>query len=117
MEFVGDDEGPAPQLRELRPTQAEAQGLLDRLLWNIEALLANNVIHADLSPYNILVAKGRPWIIDLPQAVDPRTNASAEALLARDVDRVCRYFARFGVEANAAPLAAELWSRFLHARL
>ena len=117
MEFVGDEEGPAPQLRELRPEPAEARALLDRLLWNIERLLANNVIHADLSPYNILVAEGRPWIIDLPQAVDPRTNDNAEALLARDVDRVCRFFARLGVAADAAPIAADLWHRYQRAAL
>jgi len=43
-----------------------------------------------------------------PQAVDPRTDASAQELLARDVDRVCRHFERFVVETDVEPLAADL---------
>jgi RIO kinase 1 len=117
MEFVGDAEGPAPQLRELRPAPDEAQRLLERLLWNIERLLASDVVHADLSPYNILVAGGRPRIIDLPQAVDARTNPSAEALLARDIENVCAHLARHGAEADAPGVAADLWRRYMHARL
>ena len=117
MEFVGDEEGPAPQLRELRLTACAARGMLDRLIWNVERLLANNVIHADLSAYNILVHNGRPRIIDLPQAIDPRTNGHARELLARDLDRVCRHFERFGVHTDAAGLAADLWQRYQRAQL
>ena len=36
-------------------------------------------------------------MIDLPQAVDPRKNRHAQALLERDVERVCGFFERFGV--------------------
>jgi RIO1 family len=34
-----------------------------------------NFVHGDLSAYNILVHDGAVWLIDFPQAVDPRTNA------------------------------------------
>lgn len=117
MECIGDEDGPAVQLRELRPTAAEAQALLDRLLWNIALMLANNVVHSDLSAYNILLANGRPVIIDLPQAVDPRFNANAEELLRRDVENVCRHLGRFGAHADAEPLAASLWRRYRNAEL
>jgi RIO kinase 1 len=117
MDFVGDETGPAPQLRQLRLTACEARRMLDRLIWNIERLLANNVIHADLSAYNILVHNGAPKIIDLPQAVDPRTNGNARELLARDVDRVCRYLDRFGAHADPVALSADLWQRYQHAQL
>jgi RIO kinase 1 len=117
MEFVGNEDGPAPQLRELRPEPREALRLFERLMWNVELFLTNNVIHADLSAYNVLVVDGRASIIDLPQAVDPRTNASAQHLLSRDVHGLCRHFARLGVPANADRLSADLWRRFLHSRL
>jgi RIO kinase 1 len=117
MEFVGDEDGPAPQLRELRLTTEEARRMLDQLIWNIERLLASDVIHGDLSAYNILVHHGAPRIIDLPQAVDPRTNCHAENLLARDVDRVCGHFERFGVRTDAAGLSADLWQRYQRAQL
>jgi RIO kinase 1 len=117
MEFVGAEDGPAPQLRELRPDCAEASRLFERLMWNIELFLANNVIHADLSAYNVLVRDGSPCIIDLPQAIDPRTNANACDLLSRDVRNLCRHFARLDVAADADRLSADLWQKFMRARL
>src|SRR5262249_13551002 len=117
MEFVGDVNGPAPQLREFRPTRIEAQDLFSRMIWNIERFLASNVIHGDLSPYNVLVRNARPVIIDFPQAVDSRSNANAREFLFRDVDRVCRHFERFGVTANAEQIGSDLWQRFLRAQL
>jgi serine/threonine-protein kinase RIO1 len=73
-----------------------------------------NFVHGDLSAYNILVHDGAVWLIDFPQAVDPRTNANACALFHRDVDRLCRGSERFGVQADAARLSADLWRRFPH---
>jgi len=32
----------------------------------------------------------------------------------RDIERVCRYFARYGVEADAQALASDLWRRYLY---
>src|SRR5262249_42134260 len=105
MEYVGDGDSPARQLRELRLSATEAQRLFDRLMWNVRMMLINDVVHADLSPYNILVTGRRPIIIDLPQAVDARANANARDLLTRDIDNLCQHFARFGVAVGAAPIA------------
>jgi hypothetical protein len=33
-------------------------------------------------------------------------------LLARDVDHVCSFFRRFGVQSDPGALAADLWDRF-----
>jgi len=35
------------------------------------------------------------------------------ALLERDVERVCRYFAPYGVAADPPALALDLWTRYL----
>jgi RIO kinase 1 len=117
MDYVGDEESAAPQLRDVTLDKAEARALFDRLTWNVELALANNVVHADLSPYNVLYWDGRATIIDLPQAVDPRTNPNAQDLLTRDVTHLCRYFARFGVDRDPAGLARDLWTGFLFADL
>jgi RIO kinase 1 len=74
----------------------------------IELMLYRNVVHGDLSPYNVLVWEGTATIIDLPQAVDPRKNRHAERLLERDVTRVCEYFARYGVRSSPQRLASDL---------
>src|SRR5436309_2682820 len=98
-------------------TVATGGGLFTRIMRNVELWLAYNVVHGDLSAFNILWWEGNVTIIDVPQAVDPRVNPNARDLLARDIDNVCRYFSRSGVQADPARLAARLWTRFLHAEL
>jgi RIO kinase 1 len=117
MEFVGGGDEPAPQLHKVRLEPGEAGVLLDHLLSDIETMLRENVIHGDLSPYNILYDRGRPVIIDLPQAVDPRFNRHAEALLARDVANVAAYFAKAGATFDHEAWTRERWRRFVLGRL
>ena len=86
-------------------------------MWNVELFLSRNLVHADLSPYNVLLWEGRVTVIDLPQAVDPRTNMNSRSLLLRDVDNLCRFFARFGIRADAERITSDLWRRFVFAKL
>ncbi|MGH7541666.1 MAG: RIO1 family regulatory kinase/ATPase, partial [Gemmatimonadota bacterium] len=90
MTYVGDEGVAAPQLHryDLRG-RGEAEDLLEQTLRAIERMLFHDVVHGDLSSFNVLVWEGRIWVIDLPQAVDPRKNRHAEPLLARDVRRIC----------------------------
>jgi RIO kinase 1 len=117
MEYVGDEEAAAPQLRQANLSPSEARPVLDRLVWNVELALRHNLIHADLSPYNILWWDGRATIIDLPQAVDPRSNPHASELLSRDVGNVCRHFERYGIHSDPNAIARGLWTSFLFADL
>jgi len=117
MEYIGDENGAAPRLRDVTLTKVQAEKTFRWLLYDIELMLSVNVVHADLSPYNILWWQDRAFIIDLPQAVDPRFNRNARALLHRDVSNVCHYFARAGVQANPERITADLWRRFMRAEL
>jgi RIO kinase 1 len=116
MEMFEDEDGrPAPPLQRASLSAAEAERVLERLLSEIERMLAANVVHGDLSPYNVLFARGELRVIDFPQAVDPRENGHALHLLARDVENVCRFCARAGGEAARADpgrLSRALWERF-----
>jgi RIO kinase 1 len=118
MSYIGDEDDAAPQLHRYRPTdQAEAEDLLEQCLRVIERMLFHDVVHGDLSPFNILVWEGRISVIDLPQAVDPKKNRHAEALLARDVERVCEHFARRGVARDPLRIAEDLWTAWTFADL
>lgn len=117
MGWVGEEREPAPQLRELRPEPADAQRIFDELLRQIRLMLNVNVIHADLSAYNVLVHEGEPWIIDLPQSVDPREHRDARDILARDVGRVSEPFARWGVRSQPERVVRDLWNGWLFADL
>jgi len=82
------------------------------VLRNIELMLQHNLIHGDLSAYNILYWQGRVVIIDFPQVTDLRTNRQAEQILHRDIRRVCEYFARQGVPSEPDALMARLWDQY-----
>jgi RIO kinase 1 len=118
MSFVGDVDDAAPQLRSYHPDdQGEAQGLFDQTMRAVELMLYHNVVHGDLSPYNLLVWDGLVSVIDLPQAVDPRKNRHAEEFLRRDVERVSSHFEKYGILAPAARIAADMWTGWTFADL
>jgi RIO kinase 1 len=117
IEFLAQDGKPAPQLRNVRLSPAEAESLLEQALRNIEIMLSCNVVHGDLSAYNMLYSDGYLRVIDLPQAVDARTNRHAKSLLIRDVANVCGYFAAQGADAKPGTFAEELWNLYLGAHL
>lgn len=117
MEYIGDEDVAAPQLNRVRLDREEAEAQFERTMMNVEIALACHRVHGDLSAHNILFWDGRVVLIDFPQAVDARFNGQAERLLHRDVDNVCRYFAQFGVQADAWGLANDLWRRYTCAEL
>jgi RIO kinase 1 len=115
MEYVGDEIIPAPMLSHITLERDEAHELFQRMLRNIERMLAAQVVHGDLSAYNVLYWAGELAIIDFPQVVNPRQNSEAAAIFRRDVERICQYFARFGVASQPGRLARELWARYADA--
>jgi RIO kinase 1 len=117
MEYVGDDDEPAPPLASVRLEREEARRVFDDILKNIELMLAHDRIHGDLSAYNILYHDGAIRIIDFPQAVDARFNSNALTMLERDVANICGHFERYGVEADGYRIARALWGRFLRSNL
>ena len=112
MEYVGDENGPAPLLHETALEADRIHDIFQRLMHNVEIFLACHMIHADLSAYNVLAWEGEFRIIDFPQAVDPVLNPSAFSILIRDVERICQHFAAYGVEVSHLDLATDLWERF-----
>jgi RIO kinase 1 len=118
MSYIGDDDLAAPQLRAYRPDDpSETQHLFDQIVRAIERMLFLNVVHGDLSPYNILVWEGSVTVIDVPQAVDPRKNRHARSFLERDVERMCAWASQHGVEASARTITADRWTAWEFADL
>jgi RIO kinase 1 len=117
MEYLGDEDRVAPLLHHVRPPEPEARVVFDRLLRNVRLFLSRHRVHGDLSAFNVLYHQGRPVVIDFPQAVDPRENPAAEMLLQRDVENLCRWYARSGGAADALGLSTNLWSTYLAGRL
>jgi RIO kinase 1 len=111
MEYIGDETMPAPTLVDVALSPDETPALFEHVLHNVELLLAQGWVHGDLSAYNILYWQGAITLIDFPQVVEAQTNPDARALFNRDVERVCAYFARYGVRSRPRQLAHDLWAR------
>jgi RIO kinase 1 len=56
-----------------------------------------DLVHGDLSEYNIMMWKGKPVLFDMSQSV-PSSHPLAKSLLERDLTNVSRFFSRLGVE-------------------
>ncbi|HSA35085.1 MAG TPA: RIO1 family regulatory kinase/ATPase, partial [Methanomassiliicoccales archaeon] len=80
------------------------------------------VVHTDLSPYNILVKDGRPWFIDLSEAlrVDRIGDTpwirltEAERALHNGLRSLDRYFGRYNLTMDEGIVSelVEEWDRF-----
>lgn len=93
MEFLGDEISPAPRLSETKLTPDEARNALNVILRDIVLLLQLDLVHGDLSAYNILWYKQQPYIIDFPQVLDLKNNRSAHEKLDKDIANIQKYFA------------------------
>ena len=79
MELVLDAEGrPAPRLIDVALDPDAAAAVFADLRGQIIAMLCCDLIHGDLSPYNILAAAAGPTLIDFPQVISAVHSSRAE---------------------------------------
>jgi RIO kinase 1 len=109
MGYIGEEEFAAPTLNTVTLARGEAAPLFERVLKNIHIMLANGIVHADLSAYNILYWEGEITFIDFPQIISPLNHPQPYPIFARDIRRICEYFAGQGLPVDPAALASELW--------
>jgi RIO kinase 1 len=107
MEFAGRERRAAPTLHEVDLDPDEAGPMHAAILDDVRLMLICDIVHGDLSAYNILYDRGEYRIIDLPQAINPNRNPRAREFLIRDIQRVGDYFKKYGIETDAVDLGIE----------
>ncbi len=119
MELVlGQDGQPAPRLNDLSMSPEEAVAHHRDVVGMIVRMLCCDLIHGDLSPFNILMAWNGPTIIDLPQVVKAAHNSQAEQYLVRDVRNVTDYFARHAPELKKRLNDGhQIWRKYMRREL
>ncbi len=96
MEFLGEKGYRAPLLVESVNELAgeELESILDDIAEQLRIMACEaGLVHADLSEYNIVVWREKPWIIDVGQAVLV-THPHAEEFLARDIQNLSSFFSQ-----------------------
>ena len=95
MKFIGEDFNPAPTLREI-PYLSEY--IMYQVLRQARLLYKKaNLIHADLSEYNIFYYKRKPILFDIGQGV-LTSHPSADVFLIRDISNILNFFRMRGID-------------------
>ena len=109
MRYLGDDDGPAPRLVDVR--LGDPEPVLQEILSGIEALARAGVVHTDLSAFNLLFHDGHVWFIDFSEALRvDRTGTApwirlteASAMLEHGLNALGNHFRRYGLTIDVGP--------------
>jgi len=101
MEYIGDETQPAPTLREV--ALDDPNSVYEDVLANMRLIRKSELVHADLSEYNLLYWGGRVVVIDVGQAVT-LDHSRAEEWFKRDVSNIARFFHRLRVRVTPGEL-------------
>jgi RIO kinase 1 len=99
MELIGNKDELALQLKNTRVD--DPKKVVDAILKQMQILYQKaEIVHADLSPFNILVKDEEPVIIDMSQSTSI-TDQNANEYLERDITNILSYAKRNGIEYDA----------------
>ena len=100
MEYIGDEIAPAPRLRDTKIDNPEE--VFDYLIrFTATAWQKANLVHGDLSAYNILWHEGEAVVIDVGQGV-VQNHPKSEEFLVRDVKQLVRWANSNGIDVELA---------------
>jgi RIO kinase 1 len=119
MELVLDAEGvTARRLIDSTLSPEQANAAYHDMLTQLVRMLACDLIHGDLSPYNTLWAARGVTIIDFPQIVSAAQNSNSERFFLRDAENILGYFRSIDprLEARRGD-AAEIWRAYMRREL
>uniref|UniRef100_H3C7K7 Serine/threonine-protein kinase RIO3 n=2 Tax=Tetraodon nigroviridis TaxID=99883 RepID=H3C7K7_TETNG len=103
MSFIGKDHVPAPKIKDALLSSEDLKKAFYQVLHVMQALYREcNLVHADLSEYNILWFEGKVWLIDVSQSVEP-THPHGLEFLFRDCRNVSTFFQKRGVAEAMNP--------------
>jgi RIO kinase 1 len=119
MEVIGDAEGRvAPRLVDAGLAREQAEGLYKVLRGELIKMLCADLIHGDLSEFNVLLGVNGPVIIDFPQVVAAAKNSRSEHFLKRDVNNMLRFFSSLDPSLSRyAGDADEIWRAYVRREL
>jgi RIO kinase 1 len=110
MEFMGEKGVPYPLLKDTPLENDEPKIVFDTIVEYMHLLYKEaNLIHADLSEYNILIDANNvtPIFIDMGQSVTLE-HPNAREFLYRDVQNILRFFSRYGIKDKPEELLTKI---------
>lgn len=107
LEFIGDEKGnPAPPVKNYVPKNPEF--FFNKLKKELDLFINEaNLIHGDLSNYNILNFNEQPVIIDVSQSV-VKDNPISRELYNRDMKTLSQEYKKLGINTSYETLCDEI---------
>lgn len=102
MEYLGDKNKTAPLLKDVKLNNPKKtfETVIDNM---INMYKKAKLVHGDLSAFNILYYKNKPYFIDLGQSV-LLEHANSDDLLKRDIENILKYFKRYNIKKEKEEL-------------
>jgi len=98
MEFIGENGDACAYAKIARPKNPKKwYGLIVNY---VKKMYKKDLIHGDISEYNILNQHERPVLIDFSQGV-PRDHPLANELLLRDIQKITSWFRKLGIKVKS----------------
>ncbi len=98
MEYIGNKERPAPLLKDIKLKEPEK--IFDKIIKYLSDMYKKaNLVHGDLSAYNILFYDNEPYLIDLGQSV-LLEHPNSDELLRRDINNIASYFKTYKIDID-----------------
>lgn len=96
-EYIGTDDGVYPMLKDSHPKNKKA--FFDKIIKQMKRLHDANLVHGDLSEFNILNMEEEPVFIDFSQSTQ-MDDPHGREYLQRDIRNICRFFGKLGYKAD-----------------
>ncbi len=97
MSYLGTNTRGAPMLKD---TDVDFQKTFDQILYSVKELYGKaKLVHADLSEYNVLIYRAKPYLLDMAQSVS-REHPAADYFLERDIKNICIFFRKKGIDCT-----------------
>lgn len=109
MEYIGSEDQPAPLLKDVKLSNPKKifQVIIDSIS---KMYHKTELVHADLSAFNILIYDKKPYIIDLGQAV-LLDHPFAYEFLKRDIHNIVSYFRKYNIDEDWEDIYRRITSR------
>jgi len=104
MELIGDG-AVAPKIKDT--SDVDIEKFAEKTVEYMRILYQNNLVHGDLSEYNILAYRGSPVFIDFSQTTTLR-DPNAREWLVRDCKNMAKFFSKRGFEMTEEELLARV---------
>src|SRR3989344_4884366 len=105
LEFIGEDGYIAPKLKDAVPKNPKE--FFDKIIINMKKLHKANLVHADLSAFNILNYNEKPVFIDFSQCTTLESSRANE-YLERDIRNVCNFFKKIDLNVDEAKVKEQI---------